>query len=164
MKHIHVLFGDVKDIFDVLPPSKAKIQDILTDDPANRKLQMELAITIGDAGESFVKCTHVLEGDGALAFRAFEEVSKLRAVISTAYYPNVIAVSKKLSGGIPTRGKKQLIDYAKSCVEPGYQYFEYKFGNDLKSALSAFNPAKINELQPSAGDFDDLQVLPFFSR
>ena len=61
-------------------------------------------------------------------------------------------------------GKKQLIDYAKSCVEPGYQYFEDKFGNDLKSALSAFNPAKINELQPSAGDFDDLQVLPFFSR
>ena len=26
-----------------------------------------------------------------------------------------------------------------------------------------FDPAKINELQPSAGDLDDLQVLPFFS-
>ena len=169
MKHIHDLFGDVKDFFDSeeLPLSKEKIQDILSDDPANRKLQMELAITI-DAGESFVKSTYVLEGDGALAFRAFEEVSKLRAVISTVYYPNVIAVAKKLSGGIPTR-EKQLIDYAKSCVEPGYQYFEDKFGNDLKSALSAFeclryfNPAKINELQPSAGDLDDLQVLPFFS-
>ena len=54
-------------------------------------------------------------------------------------------------------------------MEPGYQYFEDKFGNDLKSALSAFkclryfDPAKINELQPSAGDLDDLQVLPFFS-
>ena len=26
-----------------------------------------------------------------------------------------------------------------------------------------FDPSKINELQPSAGDLDDLQVLPFFS-
>ena len=65
-----------------------------------------------------MKSKYVLQGDGALAFRAFEEVSKLRAVISTAYYPNVIAVAKKLSGAIPTR-EKQLIDYAKSCVEPG---------------------------------------------
>ena len=54
-------------------------------------------------------------------------------------------------------------------MEPGYQYFEDKFRNDLKSALSAFkclryfDPAKINELQPSAGDLDDLQVLLFFS-
>ena len=54
-------------------------------------------------------------------------------------------------------------------MEPGYHYFEDKFGNDLKSALSAFkclryfDPAKINELQPSASDLDDLQVLPFFS-
>ena len=53
-------------------------------------------------------------------------------------------------------------------MEPGYQYFEDKIGNDLKSALSAFkglryfDPAKINELQPSAGDLDDLQVFPFF--
>ena len=93
MKHIH-LFGDVKDFFDgkELPHSKAKIQDIPSDDPANRKLQMEPAITI-DAGESFVKSTYVLEGDGAFAFRAFEEISKLRAVISTTYYPNVIAVA-----------------------------------------------------------------------
>ena len=54
-------------------------------------------------------------------------------------------------------------------MEPGYQDFEDKFGDDLKSALLAFkclryfDPAKINELQPSAGDLDDLQVLPFFS-
>ena len=34
------------------------------------QLQMEVAITI-DAGESFVKSTYVLEGDGELAFRAF---------------------------------------------------------------------------------------------
>ena len=44
----------------MLPPSKAKILDILSDDPANRKLQMELAITI-DAGESFVKSTMCLK-------------------------------------------------------------------------------------------------------
>ena len=29
--------------------------------------------------------------DGALAFRVFEETCRLRAVISTAYYPNGVA-------------------------------------------------------------------------
>ena len=107
MKHIHDLFGDVKDFFDgeELPPSKANFQDILSDDPANRKLQMELAITI-DAGESFVKSMYVLEGMEYFVFRAFEEVSKLRAVISNTYYPIVIAVAKKLSGGIYTYSGK----------------------------------------------------------
>lgn len=57
-----------------------------------------------------MKATYVLEGDGALAFRAFEEISKLKAVISTAYYPNVVAVANKLSSGRPVR-EQQLIDY-----------------------------------------------------
>ena len=58
---------------------------------------MELAITI-DACEDFVKSTYRLEGDGALVFTAYEEISKLCAVISTAHYPiNVYAVAKKMA-------------------------------------------------------------------
>lgn len=82
--------------------SRLKLQEIISDAASSRKLQMELAITI-DAGENFVKSTYRLEGDGALAFIAYEEISKLRAAISIAHYPNVDAVAKKLAGGRPTQ-------------------------------------------------------------
>ncbi len=32
-----------------------------------------------DTGESLVKSTYILEGDGALVFSAYEEISKLKA-------------------------------------------------------------------------------------
>lgn len=55
--------------------------EILNDPPKNRKLQMELAITI-DFGEPFVKATYKLEGDGPLALSAYEEITTLNSVIS----------------------------------------------------------------------------------
>ena len=111
IKHNNDTFGDVPSLFESedLPPSKDKITAILFDGPKNRNLQIELAITI-DAGESFVKSTYKLEGDGALIFSAYEEISKLQAVIHSAYYPNVNAVAKKLSGNAIQQ--QQLIDYA----------------------------------------------------
>ena len=78
--------------------------------------------------------------DGALIFCAYEEISKLQAVIHSAYYPNVNAVAKKLSGNATQQ--QQLIDYAKSCVQPGYQYFERNFGTDPKVVVSAFKCAR----------------------
>ena len=54
IKHLHDAFGDVPSFVDCddLPPTKV----ILNDPPKNRKLQMELAITV-DVGEPFVKAT-----------------------------------------------------------------------------------------------------------
>ena len=52
------------------------------------ELQMELAVTI-DAGEPFVKATYRLEGDGPLVFTEYEEISTLRAGISSKYCRNV---------------------------------------------------------------------------
>jgi hypothetical protein len=84
MKHVHDTFGDIPSFIsrEDLPPTKVKIQEIFSDAPNCRKLQIELAITI-DAGEKFVKSTYRLEGDGALVFSAYDEISKLRAAIST---------------------------------------------------------------------------------
>ena len=42
--------------------------------------------------KSFVKSTYKFEGDGALAFSAYKQISKLGAVNSTAYHPNVNVV------------------------------------------------------------------------
>ena len=52
MKHLHDSFGDVKSFLDddSLPPSRLKLLEILNDAPRNRKLQIELAVTV-DAGE-----------------------------------------------------------------------------------------------------------------
>ena len=126
---------------------------------------MELAITI-DAGEPFVKATYRLEGDGPLALKAYEEISLLRSTISNEHYPNVLAVANEVAGGVPSH-KNQLITYAKACVKPAFDYFNSKFGTDLKKAVSAFkyarffDPVKIVEIKPSASDIERLRIFPF---
>ena len=76
-----------------LPPSAKKLLDMLNDEPTMTKLKIEIAITI-DAMEAFVKATYNLEGNGALALSAYEEIRKLFAVVSAKHYPNVTAVAK----------------------------------------------------------------------
>ena len=68
-----------------------------------------------------------------------------------------------------TLGKyKLLTTYVKNCVQPGYNYFEEKFSNNLIEPLTAFqyacyfDPVKIAELKPSAADLDNLRAFPFF--
>ena len=79
-----------------LVPTKIRLQEILSDPAKNRKLQIELAITV-DVGEAFVKATYRLEGNGPLVFTAYEEISTLQAAISVMHYYNMNAVARKLS-------------------------------------------------------------------
>ena len=122
-----------------LAPTKVKLLEILNDPPKNRKLQMELAITV-DVGEPFVKATYRLEGDGPLFFSAYEEIVTLQGFISNAHYPNTNAVATKLSSGRASL-KKQLIDYACLFAKPAYDSFTGKFNgdDDLKRAVTFFN-------------------------
>ena len=78
MNHLLKSFGSVSFFLDKtdLPSSKLKLQEIISDPPKNRKLHMELAITV-DAMEPFVKATYNLEGDGSLIFKAYEETALL---------------------------------------------------------------------------------------
>ena len=61
---------------------------------------------------------------------------------------------------------QQLIDYAKSCIQPAYDYFNSRFDGELKIPVLAFkaaryfDPSKINELKPTLSDIDSLKVLP----
>lgn len=126
---------------------------------------MELAITV-DAGEPFVKATYRMEGDGPLVFSAYEEISTLRSTISNPFYPNVRAVADERGVASLTN---QLVNYAKACVKPAYDYFNRKFGEDLKVAVSAFkcarffSPAKVVELLPTGNDLDKLRIFPFLN-
>ena len=73
----------------------SKLLEILDNSAENRKLIMELAITV-NAMERFVKAIYIL-GDGALALAAYTQLRTLYSVISLEHYPNVTAVAKPLS-------------------------------------------------------------------
>ena len=128
------------------------------------QLMVELAITV-DAGELFFKATYFLEGDGPLVFSCYEKILALKASISTAYYPNTNAVIRSQANGNATQ-QAQLMQYAKECVKPGYDYFESKFEGELEPAVLLFkaaryfDPCKIVELKPTCCDLDSLRAFP----
>ena len=115
------------------------LQEIISDPPKNRKLHMELAITV-EAMERFVKATYNLEGDEPLIFKAYEEIVMLSAVILNQHYPNTKAVAKSLT--TTSIQQQQLFDNAKSCVAPSYKYFQDKFEGDLKAIVQVFKNAR----------------------
>ena len=168
VRQIHDSFGDIHAFLQdaELPPSRLKMLAILDNPPEYRKLQIELAVTV-DAGEPFVKSTYRLEGDGPLALIAYEEISTVRAAVTTEHYPNVVAVSNKLTT-VPA-ARNQLISYAKACVKPAYEYFEKKFNEDLVVPLAIFkcarlfDPVKICDMKPALDDIDTLRILPFLN-
>ena len=56
------------------------------------------------------------------------------------------------------------MDYAVSCVQPGFEYFESKFGDDgeLQSTVAAYKsarlflPGKVTDFQPHAATVETL--------
>lgn len=91
-------FGDILPSLksDNLPPASSdKLLEIISDLPMQRKLQMEMAVTVGSM-EPFVKACYSLEGDGPLALTTYEQIHKLFFVLSMEYYPNI---AKSLSNG-----------------------------------------------------------------
>ena len=64
----------------------------------SQMLCIELAAVI-DAGESIIKTTYRLEGDGLLILQVYEEVATVKASIQTAHYPNVVAVAQEIAKG-----------------------------------------------------------------
>ena len=117
INHLFKAFGDVATFLQIgdLPPSAKKLLDMFNDQPTMRKLQIEIAITI-DAMEAHVKATYNLEGDGALALSAYDEICKLFAVVSAKYYLNVTAVAKQLSQGNSSY-ENQLVTYGCNCAQ-----------------------------------------------
>ena len=116
-------------------------------------LKIELTSII-DWGEAFVKATYNLEGDEPLASICYEIVQTVVASIQVANTPNVNAIAKSLAPAPAVQ--QQLVTYAKSCVQPGLDYFQHQLQTSLKVSLAAFkasrffSPSKITDLKPSA--------------
>ena len=130
---------------------------------------MELAAVV-DAGEPFVKSTYILEGDGPLVFKCYDQIQILKAGIDNPHYPNVIAPAQRLS----TRGhtSQQWTQYTTRCVQPGIDYFKSKFCSDssqLKGVLDAFKAARLFvphrfvEMNTDTTAVDFLSAFPFLN-
>ena len=142
LRNPHDAFGDVYAFLQdtELTLSRLTLLAILDNDPERRKLCMELAAII-DAGEPLVKATYRLEGDGPLAFTAYEEISFIQHTIANKHYPNVDAVAKQLSS--TPQQLSQLLSYAAACVQPAHDYFATKFGTELAQMLNIFKLLRV---------------------
>ena len=89
---------------------------MLSNDEEKKYLMVELAFTI-DAAAPFVKATYNLEGDGPLALTCYEAISALNVAARQAHYPNLEVVIRNVASDSDMEEK--LIQYAKSCVQPG---------------------------------------------
>jgi hypothetical protein len=150
---------------DIGPATRAKLLEILSHPPSMLLLKVELAAVI-DLGEHFVKGTYRLEGDGYLVLSCYEEILKIRNAIRIEHYPNLQAIVRQ---AFPDNNdlQKQWVAYSIGCLQAGLDYFQNKLGNDSQLPVAAFkaarlfSPFKVNEIQPTAKDVDDLMAFPF---
>ena len=97
LHQIMVQFGDVEHYLTNVDVGAAvthsQLLTLIQDAHESQVLHLELAAVI-NAGQYFVKATYRLEGDGLLILQVYEEISKVRAVIWSAHYPNVAAFAQ----------------------------------------------------------------------
>ena len=96
-------------------------------------------------GGGLVRATYNLEGNGALAFCAYEIVNTILASIGVSHFPNLEAVGKELCPGNPV-GQQQWTTYGLQCLQPGYDYLTHIFSTTLSSAVAAFKAARLFNL------------------
>ena len=69
----------------------------------------------------FVRATNSLEGDGLLVIKCYEEISKIRTVITSDCYPNLQAVVHSAFPG-DVASQHHWTVHAKTCIQPGIDY------------------------------------------
>ena len=97
--------------------------------------------SIIDWGEVFVKANYMYnpEGDGPLAFTCYERIQTVVPSIQVANTPSVNAFARGLATAPEVQ--QQLVTYAKSCVQPGLDYFQHLLQTSLKVPLVVFKTA-----------------------
>ena len=162
-------FGDldafIKRNDDASPVTRGKLLALFSNGTKRSTLQIELAAIV-DFGEPFVKATCQLEGNGHLALDCFEIVDGLSTSIRLCNVPNVEAIAKKLANG-SLHAKQKWIDHAKTCIEPGHNYFKRQLTSSLKGRLQAFkaarllSPSRLHTMKPDIGDVETLAAFSF---
>ena len=141
-------FGDVQRFLEdavrenVAPQISRQLVDILEDPSKVFSLKLELEAIV-DVGESFVKATYALEGDGLLVFSCFERLQRVSNACQNVHLPNVHAVAVSIVNEDPTQNVAALEREAKRTVEPAIQCFLRKFNVDLHNTLRALQAARV---------------------
>ena len=171
MNQLMDLFGDLQPFLEedtsVSPATRGKLLAILQNPQEKAHPMVELAVTI-DAGMPFVKATYSLEGDGPLALTCYETISALNVAARQADYRNLAAVASHISSG-DAQMERELLQHAKSCVQPGISYYFEQLSTSMKEPLAAFkaarlfSPFKLSEMNPSVAVIDSLASFPFIS-
>ena len=116
-----------------------------------------------------MKACYTLEGDGPLSLECFEIIDMIKAAVAVENIPNVRGVASMLTRQPPQHPHhEQWVEYARSCVKKGLDYFETLISTNLKNALEVFKacrlflPRKVREINPTSLSLDqDLACLPF---
>ena len=171
MNQLMVLFSDVQPFLEehtnISPATRGKLLAILQNPQEKAHLMVELAVTI-DAGMPFVKATYNLEGDGPLALICYETISALNVAARQVDYHNLAAVVCRISSG-DVQMESELLQHAKSCVQPSISYYFQQLLTSMKEPLAAFkaaklfSPFKLSEMNPSVAAIDSLASFPFLS-
>ena len=143
MKQLMDLFGDVEPFLkeaNVSPATIEKLLSVLRDPCEKKHIQVELAATI-DEGMPFVKATYNLEGDGPLALTCYDAISASNMSARQAYYPNLDAIAAHIASN--AQEESDLVQHAKSCVQPGIAYYFEQVSTNMKPALEAFKAARL---------------------
>ena len=144
MQQVLEQFGDVEPFLqenaDLSTATRAKLVEILHDLQQLLIFKVELAAIV-DVGMHFVKATYSLEGDGLLVLKCYEEIIKIRAVITSECYPNLQAVVRNAFPGNPTLQNHWAV-YAKCCIQSGVDYFHKRLGDDEVNPMKAFKAAR----------------------
>ena len=141
---------------NISPANTAKLLAILKDPQQTTTFQVELAIIV-DVCKPFVEATYLLEGDGPLAFHAYEILDKCANFIYSQHYLKTTAFLRERFKGAPSTYSNWM-QFAIQCIQPGLGYFVEKFSSDLAVAVNAFKsarlffPPKVCEMKPVAND------------
>lgn len=175
IKEVMVYFADIEPFLreneDIGIHLRPKLLAFFDNPQTTPKLCVKIAATV-DWGEPFVKACYTLEGDGGLSLECFEIVDRIKAAVAVENIPKVQGVAHLLTRQPPQHPHhKQWVNYARSCVKKGLDYFETKLSTNLKNALEVFKvcrlflPRKVKEMQlNSLTLYKDLSCLPFLDK
>ena len=160
-------FGDVEPFLreneNLAPSCRRHLLELFDDPISARELEIELDAMI-DAGHHFLSATYYFEGDDPLAFSCYERLSALAHAVTVESYPNTEAKAREHAGGnLPLYN--QLVAHGKSCITPGFRFYQHKFSGEFHTTVRAFRvarlccPVQVQTLHPTAASVEELKYF-----
>ena len=151
----------VRDNDHLAPATRAHQMEIFNSPGDSKDLELKLAAFV-DGGNHFVSATYYLEGDRPLVFSCYERLATVSNAVAVAAYPNVEGVARRQAvRNLPVYN--QLVAKAKACINPGLQFFQRKFSQELYENVRAFCSAKlccpvqVQQLHSTAASVEELR-------